>query len=455
MGRMPGWPAVLTAGVSAVVAGAVLAAGAGAAARPAPPAPNARSAAPANGRTWAGPGSRPGAADRVGSAVWAADRAAAVPPAERLYAPGAPPGAVRQAAELGRAGRRAEAAGVLAMARTPRAVWFGGRGPDGTERGVRTLVREAARAGSVPVLVLYDVPGRDCAQYSSGGATGSAAYRAWLDAVARGLGGGRALVVLEPDSLALLPADCGRDDRRGTRTAARYTDLRYAVAALAPLAGVRLYLDGGNPSWRGVRTTAARLVRAGVTRTAGFFVNVANYQTDAANAWYGKLVAACVDHTAHGGAVADCPDLGTPHARARAWLAARVHTPPSALPHFVTDTGRNGRGPWTAPRGRFRSAEVWCNPPDRGLGARPTRRTGDPLQDARLWIKIPGESDGACLRGTRGPDDPGRGRPDPAAGAWFPDMALELVRGARPPVLPGSRDPSAGGTADAGRGPRR
>jgi endoglucanase len=60
--------------------------------------------------------------------------------------------------------------------------------------------------------------------------------------------------------------------------------------------------------------------------------------------------------------------------------------------------------------------------------------TGDPLLDAYVWVKVPGESDGPCLRGTKGPRDPLRNVVDPPAGEWFPDMALELARGAVPPL---------------------
>jgi cellulase/cellobiase CelA1 len=79
-------------------------------------------------------------------------------------------------------------------------------------------------------------------------------------------------------------------------------------------------------------------------------------------------------------------------------------------------------------------AQDWCNPPDRGVGLRPTTNTGDPLLDAYLWVKIPGESDGLCYRWTQGPLDPVRNMQDPPAGQWFPQMALELVRNANPPL---------------------
>ena len=58
--------------------------------------------------------------------------------------------------------------------------------------------------------------------------------------------------------------------------------------------------------------------------------------------------------------------------------------------------------------------------------------TGNDLVDAYLWIKVPGESDGQCVRGTAGPTDPVRGIVDPPAGAWFPEMAAELIANAVP-----------------------
>ncbi|WP_442538328.1 glycoside hydrolase family 6 protein, partial [Streptomyces pseudogriseolus] len=59
--------------------------------------------------------------------------------------------------------------------------------------------------------------------------------------------------------------------------------------------------------------------------------------------------------------------------------------------------------------------ERWCNPPGRALGETPTTRTADPLVDAYLWIKRPGESDGECKGG-------------PKAGEWWEDYALDLAR---------------------------
>lgn len=355
-----------------------------------------------------------------------------------LYVPDANPAAYRQALDLARAGRLRDAAGILTMVNTPQAVWFGDQTPAEVERQVREVVRDAGRDDATAVLALYDIPGRDCSNYSAGGAANTAEYEEWIDAVARGIGHGDTIVTLEPDALALLPSDCGQDDAEGTKTAARYTEVNYAVDALEPLSGTRVYLDTGHPGWHTVDSIVPRLIKGGVARASGFYTNASNYNTDDANSWYGKLISSCLAYAAGGGDVAACPSQGWPRADAQAWLDTHVHTPASRMKHFVTDSSRNGRGPWTPPAGKYTDAQDWCNPPDRGLGARPTLRTGDPLQDARLWIKTPGESDGLCLRGTAGPQDPERGTVDPDAGDWFPQQALELARLANPRLLPTS-----------------
>jgi len=108
--------------------------------------------------------------------------------------------------------------------------------------------------------------------------------------------------------------------------------------------------------------------------------------------------------------------------------------------HFVVDTSRNGLGPWNWAAAGYANAGVaqdWCNPPGRGAGIAPTTNTANALVDAYLWIKTPGESDGSCTRdGSAGTGDPERGVVDPAAGAWFPQQALELAMLASPSLLP-------------------
>ncbi|WP_240508963.1 glycoside hydrolase family 6 protein [Streptomyces agglomeratus] len=377
--------------------------------------------------------------------------------ATSLYAPRANPAAYRQADAMERAKQPREAAGLRAMAATPHAVWLAGRTPDEVRSETRAIVRDAARRKKTPTLVLYNVPGRDCSQYSAGGLRDTAEYRAWVGAVAAGIGRGRALVVVEPDALALVPADCpagarkdgkeakdakeAKDEKdaeaaRAAATAARYAQVEGAAATLGALPRTKVYVDAGHPAWHTVDSIVPRLIKGGVARATGFAVNVSNYGTDDANAWYGRLISSCLAHVDKGGKASACPTQKWKRADAQRWLDRHVPFVPDRMKHFVTDNSRNGRGPWTPPAGKYRDAQDWCNPPGRGLGIRPTTRTGDPLNDANLWIKTPGESDGACLRGTKGPKDPERGTIDPKAGDWFPAQALELVRLANPAIMP-------------------
>ncbi|MFJ5519916.1 glycoside hydrolase family 6 protein [Streptomyces griseoluteus] len=276
--------------------------------------------------------------------------------------------AARQVAAYEKAGRRAEAARIRRIAEQPVGEWLGPENPEGEARG---YTEAAAKSGRTALLVLYNIPHRDCGQYSQGGAADGAAYRAWIDGVARGIGDRAATVVLEPDALLHLVDGC--TPRKFQEE--RYDLLRGAVTALGALKHTRVYLDAGNAGWGHPDQIHAPLKRAGVENADGFAVNVSNFYSTADSVAYGKRLSAKV-----GGK------------------------------HFVVDTSRNGNGPYT----RGAPGERWCNPPGRALGDPPTTRTADPLVDAYLWVKRPGESDGECRGG-------------PKAGAWWPEYALKLT----------------------------
>jgi endoglucanase len=232
------------------------------------------------------------------------------------------------------------------LSRTPRARWFTGDSPRQVRRDVKRLVDRATP--KIPVLVAYDLSRRSCA---------GRGYRGWIDGFARGIGGRRAIVILEPDALA---ARCG------------IATLRAATDRLNRLPAATTYVDAGHSRWQPAATIARRLRRV---HAEGYALNVANFR------------------------------------RTRELLQYAHHVSPRL--HFVIDTSRNGRGP--------RGGE-WCNPPGRGLGARPTTHTSDPRADAFLYIKPPGESDGSCHGA------------DPPAGAWWPQYAIGLARRAVPPL---------------------
>jgi endoglucanase len=379
----------------------------------------------------------------------------------RFYVPPADRGALTQITSLVHQGELRDAGLLLREVTTPQAVWFTGGTPAEVRKQVRETLFRASLQRAVPTLVLYNVPGRDCSQFSAGGAGSDEAYRAWIDGVTSALPRNQqVIVIVEPDGLANLPSDCpgaypGQDIP--TITAGRIADVKYAgqrVLAADPRAMV--YLDAGHSAWHSVGDIAQRLDQAGVRDVRGFSINVSNYQPTPQLGQYGTWIAKCLwyaNNPAEGGwrlghydfcasqyFPATASDYSTWHLTDE-WYAANVDTaanPPSGpavLSHFVVDSSRNGLGPWTGGAG-YPDRQDWCNPPGRGNGARPTTATGNPLADALVWVKIPGQSDGQCNRGIAGSTvDPEwsalLGVPnftDPAAGAWFPQQALQLAR---------------------------
>jgi endoglucanase len=267
-------------------------------------------------------------------------------------------------------GDRADAAAVQRIAAEPTASWLGG-GLD-PRAAAASVVRAAASRGAVAQLVLYNIPGRDCQSYSSGGARSSTSYLTWVSEVAAGIGSNQAIVLVEPDAIDQAADGCiPRDD-----VAARYRLLSRAVAILKSDPHAYVYLDAGNSDWLSQARIVGPLRASGIDRANGFALNVANFQTTSASIAYGQSLAHLL-----GGS------------------------------HFVIDTSRNGNGPPPTS-----GVNRWCNPAGRALGNPPTTDTGYPLVDAFLWIKYPGDSDGNCHPG------------DPPAGAWWPAYALALAR---------------------------
>jgi endoglucanase len=270
--------------------------------------------------------------------------------------------------------RPADAALLNKIADQPTAAWFGDWTPL-VEYAVARYVDAHERVNALPVFVLYNVPNRDCGNYSKGGAIGGDPYKRWIDGVRKGIGRRRAVAVLEPDALGLLDKCLSLVDQKE-----RLELMRYAVHALESLPGAAVYIDAGHDAWLPAQDIAERLKQAGIDEATGFALNTSNYRATAALIAYGTRVSALV-----GGK------------------------------HFIIDTGRNGNGPAEAEQA---SEAAWCNPPGRALGIRPTTNTGSPLVDAFFWVKPPGESDGACNKG-------------PRAGVFWPDYALGLAKRAK------------------------
>ena len=270
----------------------------------------------------------------------------------------------RKTADAWRITRPADATQMDKVAAGATAHWMGNWNTN-VQAEVDAAVTTITGTGALPLFVAYNIPQRDCGGLSGSSTTTADGYRSWITAFANGIGTRKAAVVLEPDALAMM--DC----LTTTDQQLRLDLIKYAVQAFAAKGNISVYIDAGHQGWRSASTMASRLASAGIAMAQGFSLNVSNFLLTSDNVAYGAEISALA-----GGK------------------------------HFVVDTGRNGLGP---------TADFqWCNPAGRALGARPTTATGNALVDAFLWIKTPGESDGACNGA-------------PAAGAWMPEYALGLA----------------------------
>jgi len=256
------------------------------------------------------------------------------------------------------------------IAQQPQALWMGGWNSN-IFRAVEHFVSRARAADSVPVMIAYNIPLRDCGQYSKGGLKTLDEYKRWISDVAAGIGNDPAVVILEPDALGHFQ-ECLSDQQKADRLAA----LNFGVRVLRSNPNTAVYLDIGHARWLPADQAIERLKLAGIEYANGFSVNTSNYVSTEENMEYAKKISAAVGEK-----------------------------------HFVIDTSRNGAGPYEEAK---TPEESWCNPPGRKIGQAPTTETGEPLCDGFLWLKRPGESDGECRGG-------------PKAGVWWESQAIELA----------------------------
>jgi endoglucanase len=239
------------------------------------------------------------------------------------------------------------------------------------ESEVDTYVDAAVAVGQLPALTVYGIPNRDCGGASAGGASDLNQYQTWIAGIARGLGGRTALVMLEPDSLAL--QTCLSSGEITARDQALHTATRTLKAA-----GAKVYLDAGHSTWNKADEQANRLAAAGVADADGFYSNVSNFNPTSSEAAFGRAIISALNGRGISGK------------------------------HQVIDTSRNGG-----------ASGDWCGDDntDRRIGLYPTTATGDANIDAYLWVKPPGEADGCKY----------------AAGSFQPDLAYSLASSAQNP----------------------
>ncbi|GAA1848236.1 glycoside hydrolase family 6 protein [Asanoa iriomotensis] len=269
------------------------------------------------------------------------------------------------------------------IAQVPQARWFTTTNTATVRGQVDAFVGAAAAAGKIPIMVVYDIPNRDCGGASSGGAPSHAAYRAWIDEVAAGLAGRPASIVLEPDVLPLMTNCQSAAQQAETRASMAYAGKRLKAGS----AQAKVYFDVGHSAWLSAGEAASRAVAADIVNSAdGISVNVSNYRANSEAVPYAKAVLNAI---------------GAPQLKA------------------VVDTSRNGNGPL---------GSEWCDPAGRAIGTPSTTQTGDTAIAAFLWVKLPGEADG-CIAG---------------AGQFVPQRAYDLAIAAgpwNPPTTPPTTAP--------------
>ena len=246
----------------------------------------------------------------------------------------------------------------------------------------RYLTRAAAASpGTIPLIATYDVV--HGAKGNGDTPAQVAAYQSFINGFAQGIGSYKAVLFLEIDSIITMPSL----NSVGQQT--RINELSYAINTLtANCPHLVVYLDAGAADAVPAKTVAGFLNRAGVAKIQGFFLNATHFDWTSREIQFGNQVSSMT-----GGK------------------------------HFVVNTCDNGRGPLIPSNRVTGGNEVLCNPVGRGLGPRPTTRTGYPKVDMFAWTTNPGESGGAC-------HGPGEFPNPPATGVYWPAYGLMLVKNA-------------------------
>jgi cellulose 1,4-beta-cellobiosidase len=360
----------------------------------------------------------------------------------------------------------------------------------------------AQRQGSTPIVaefVVYDLPGRDCAALASNGeipltAAGLAQYKtSYIDEIARIMAlpayqGIRIVTVIEPDSLPNLVTNLNLQSCAMANSTGIYAQgVQYALNKLHAIPNVYTYLDIGHSGWLGWPNNASGAVsmfstivdgttakRASVD---GFVANTANdlpvrepFMSATQQVGGQQLISANF--------YSFDPDIDEASFTADLYSRFTGAGWPASI-GFLIDTSRNGWGGPNRPTAASTSTDLttfvnqskidtrqhrglWCNQNGAGLGERPqVAPPGFPAShlDAFVWVKPPGDSDGASALI---PNDEGKGfdrmcdptfntqygvlsnaLPNaPLSGHWFHTQFVQLVTNAFPPIGGGPPPPT-------------
>jgi cellulose 1,4-beta-cellobiosidase len=291
--------------------------------------------------------------------------------------------------------------------------------------------QDASGQPTMTVIVVYDLPNRDCAAEASAGElkveeNGEARYRTeFIDPITaqfKAHPDQPIAVVLEPDSLGNLATNMSLPKCQASRSAYK-NSVVYAIKSFA-LPNVSVYLDAAHAGWLGWDDNRAKIAKVfkSVLTEAGGPQMIRGFATNTSN--YTHL-------TNRDGAVLE-PTNPCPNEMTYAKTLQKTLEMYGFKDHgFLIDTSRNGKGDIRSKWGD------WCNIRGAGLGERP-KADPAPGIDAYFWVKPPGESDGSS--DPSGPRfDPMCGGPNaakgaPQAGMWFESYFMDLVHNAKPPL---------------------
>jgi cellulase/cellobiase CelA1 len=391
----------------------------------------------------------------------------------------------------------ATAGGGAAIASYNTAVWMDRIAAITEGRGLQGHLDEALSQGANMILiVIYDLPNRDCAASASNGELliaedGLNRYKTeYIDPIFDILSNPaysdlRIVAIIEPDSLPNLITNLDEPlCAEANSTGAYEQGIQYAINRLHTLSNVYIYLDIAHSGWLGwsdnfspavqLYTQVVQGTDDGLDSIDGFITNVANY-TPLEEPYLPNP-----DLTVGGQQVksADFYEWNPYFGELSYAQALRTAFINAGFPNdigMLIDTSRNGWGGSSygksRPTGASDATDVntyvdesridrryhrgnWCNQAG-GIGERPQASPASGI-DAYVWVKPPGESDGVSEEGIVDPDDPNKkfdvmcdpngqsvynsaystGAMDnaPHAGRWFQGQFEVLLQNAYPPL---------------------
>jgi cellulose 1,4-beta-cellobiosidase len=330
-------------------------------------------------------------------------------------------------------------------------------GTDGYPLGLAGHLDAAlAQGANLISIVVYNLPGRDCAALASNGLlpateAGLTTYKTqYIDVIASIVSQAkyanlRVIAIIEPDSLPNLVTNLSDADCANVNSLTLYQrGTSYSLSKFKPVTNMYTYIDIGHAGWLGwpsnfqpAITLIANVIKAG--NAAGNCTNCVDGFADGTANTQVETETFLDAQTQVGGAPVrsqsyfDWNDYIDESHYAAAWKTAMQAAGIAASStNMVLDTSRNGwggcgGGPYALqtcrPTATSTSTDLttyvnqsridrrpakgnWCNQNGAGLGKLPLVTAAVAPYQAYLWIKPPAESDGSSSLIPTGPDNP-------------------------------------------------